>query len=48
MRPGAPDGEGRFPEGTFDARVASRLEAMVARARAFAGPAREAEERSRG
>ncbi|HTN53058.1 MAG TPA: ATP-binding protein [Anaeromyxobacter sp.] len=33
---GAADGEGRFPEGSFDGRVAARLERLAARARALA------------
>lgn len=33
---GAPDDAGRFPAGSFDARVAARLEALAARARSFA------------
>jgi predicted ATP-dependent protease len=37
LPPGAADEKGRFPEGSFNARVASRLQALAARARAFAG-----------
>jgi lon-related putative ATP-dependent protease len=44
---GAADPDGRFPEGTFNARVAARLEAMAARARAFAG-GRDGGERANG
>lgn len=33
---GAPDPEGRFPEGSVNARVAARLQALAERARAFA------------
>jgi predicted ATP-dependent protease len=38
---GAADGEGRFPPGTFNARVADRLERLAERARALAAPPRE-------
>jgi lon-related putative ATP-dependent protease len=41
LRAGSPDASGSFPEGTFDARVAARLEALAVRARAFAGDLRE-------
>ncbi len=43
IAPGVPDAAGRFPEGSFNARVAERLEALAARARAFAAAARELE-----
>jgi lon-related putative ATP-dependent protease len=45
---GAADEQGRFPEGTFNARVAARLEALAARARAFAAPEREGQEAPHG
>jgi predicted ATP-dependent protease len=48
LPPGAPDAQGRFPEGSFDARVAARLEALAARARAFAVPERAGEETPHG
>jgi lon-related putative ATP-dependent protease len=49
MAPGAADEHGRFPEGTFNARVAARLEALAARAKAFALPAgREGQEAPHG
>jgi predicted ATP-dependent protease len=35
MPAGVADETGRFPDGTFNVRVAARLEAMAARARAF-------------
>jgi len=46
MPPGAADAEGRFPEDSFNGRVAARLEAMAARARAFA--VRDAQEPAHG
>jgi predicted ATP-dependent protease len=42
------DEHGRFSEGSLDARVAARLEALAARARAFAIPPREGEGSSHG
>ncbi len=36
---GAPGPDGRFPEGSVNARVAARLEALAEKARAFAAPA---------
>jgi predicted ATP-dependent protease len=45
LSPGVADAEGRFPEGTFNAAVARRLEAMAARARELAAAG---EERARG
>lgn len=36
LPPGTPGADGRFPAGSFDARVAARLEALAERARAFA------------
>jgi lon-related putative ATP-dependent protease len=41
LKAGAADASGRFPEGTFDAKVAARLEALAARARAFAAAPRD-------
>jgi lon-related putative ATP-dependent protease len=40
---GAPDADGRFPEGSFDARVVACLEALAERARAFGAFGREPE-----
>jgi predicted ATP-dependent protease len=45
LPPGAPDAQGRFPEGTLDARVDASLVALAARARAFAASSREEEPR---
>ncbi|MFY3745440.1 Lon protease family protein [Anaeromyxobacter sp. Red801] len=45
LPPGAPDAEGRFPVGTLDARVAASLDALAARARAFAASSRGEEPR---
>jgi len=45
---GAADAEGRFPEGSFNARVAARLEALAARARAFAAFGRDDRETQHG
>ena len=42
--PGAPDKDGRFPEGSFNARVAAALEALAAKGRAFAAMTRDREE----
>ncbi len=41
MPAGSADASGRFTEGSFNARVAARLEALAARARAFAGGGRD-------
>jgi lon-related putative ATP-dependent protease len=46
--PGVADGQGRFPEGSFNARVAARLEALAARARAFGVPGRDGQETPHG
>jgi predicted ATP-dependent protease len=40
MPAGPPDANGRFPDGSFDARVSARLESLAESARAFAVPAR--------
>ncbi len=48
LPPGAADKDGRFPEGTFNARVAARLEALAARARAFAVFGRDGQETPHG
>ncbi len=48
MPAGEPDAEGRFPEGTLGARVVTRLDALAARARAFATPGRESPEPGHG
>ncbi|HET7825769.1 MAG TPA: S16 family serine protease, partial [Anaeromyxobacter sp.] len=45
---GAADADGRFPDGTFNGRVAARLEALTAWARAFAGIGRDAQEPPHG
>jgi predicted ATP-dependent protease len=44
LSPGAADHEGRFPEGSFNARVAARLEAFATRAKAFAAFGRDVQE----
>jgi predicted ATP-dependent protease len=41
LPPGAPGADGRFPAGSFNARVAARLEELTAWARAFAGVGRD-------
>ena len=46
--PGVADGAGRFPEGTVNARVAARLDALATRARAFAPFGRDAHEPPHG
>jgi predicted ATP-dependent protease len=44
LSPGVADHEGRFPEGSFNARVAARLEALATRAKAFAAFGRDSQE----
>lgn len=48
MPAGTADETGRFQDGSFNARVAARLEAMAARARLFAAPAGPDRDGSRG
>lgn len=48
LAPGAADERGRFPEGSFNGRVAARLEALAARARAFAALGRDGQEPPHG
>lgn len=45
---GVQDAGGRFPEGSFNGRVAARLEALAAQARAFALAGREGQETPHG
>jgi len=44
LSPGVADQDGRFPEGSFNARVAARLEALATRAKAFAAFGRDGQE----
>ncbi len=48
LSPGAAEEDGRYPEGSFNARVAARLEALAARAKAFAPFGREGLETPHG
>jgi lon-related putative ATP-dependent protease len=48
LPPGAAGEDGRFPDGSFNARVAARLEALTARARALGALGRDGQETPHG